>query len=72
MPADLPPTDPEDAIADLKTKIRELENELATERTRNAERDGELTGLRSQLAALQPTPEKKKKIVGFFEVDDDE
>lgn len=73
--ADLPPTDPEVAITELRDRIAQLESELTTERNRNAEAAGELTGLRAQLAALldPPTPPAKgKKRVGFFEVDADE
>ena len=72
--AELPPTDPEVAIADLRDRIAELESELSTERNRNAERDGELTGLRAQLAALTDPPApapKGKRRVGFFDIDVD-
>jgi chromosome segregation ATPase len=70
--ADLPPTDPETAIAELRERITELEADLAAERGRSSEASGELTGLRAQLAELQkPTP-KGKRVEGFFEVDADE
>lgn len=73
MAADLPPTDPETAIAELRERIEQLEAELTDERNRNAESAGELTGLRAQLAELtKPAPAAgPRRIEGFFEVDDD-
>jgi hypothetical protein len=65
--ADLPPTDPEVAIRELKDRIAELESELAAERGKNTAADGELTGLRAQLAALTapPTPKAKRRVMAF-------
>ena len=70
--ADLPPTDPEQAIAELRARIATLETELADERRAAAERGGELSELQKKLAELlTPKEVPGKKADGFYLVDDD-
>jgi uncharacterized protein involved in exopolysaccharide biosynthesis len=69
--ADLPPTDPEVAIAELRERIADLERQIAERDAVDAERAGELTGLRAQLAELQRPGPRARRFDGFFEVDDD-
>jgi uncharacterized protein involved in exopolysaccharide biosynthesis len=71
MAADLPPADPEVAIRELREQIADLEQRLAARDAVDAERSGELTGLRAQLAELTKPGPRKRRVDGFFEVDDD-
>jgi len=67
--ADLPPTDPADAIAELRAEIERLKTELADERRASDERRGELQKKLADLMTPKPQP-KGKKADGFYLVDE--
>lgn len=74
----LPPTDPEDEIAELRALIAILQAELSTLRQSSTESVEAVATLRAaldtareELAALKPPTPKATRLEGFFEVEDE-